>query len=74
MRYLGHGYKPTNHHLVITEEEQNMLVNALTFFHDVYSKRQAHPVSTLIEDWQLTADDTNLADVDALATKIATLP
>lgn len=70
MRYLG---KLTNHHLAITEEEQNILINALTFFHDVYGKRRTHPVSTLIEDWQLTADDTNLADVDALATKIATL-
>lgn len=71
MNYLG---KLTNHHLVITEEEQNMLVNALTFFHDIYNKQRSRPVSTLVEDWQLAADDTNLDAMDALASRIAKLP
>ena len=66
--------KITNHHLAITEEEQNMLVNALTLFHDIYNKQRSRPIAALIEDWQFVADDTNLDAMDSLATKIAKLP
>ena len=62
----------TNHHIVITDEEQCMIVNALAFFHQFYKYNgDGHRMET-IDEWQDVADDLNLNAVDALATKIAT--
>ena len=60
-----------NHHIIITDEEQNMIVNALAFFEQSFQKDSCTPPSDVVEEWQDVADDTNLSLVDALATKIA---
>jgi hypothetical protein len=62
----------TNHHIIITDEEQNMIVNALAFFEQSFQLGSNTPPSDVVEEWQDVADDTNLDAVDALATKIAT--
>ena len=64
--------KTINHHIIITDEEQNMIVNALAFFEQSFQKGSCIPPSDVVEEWQDVADDTNLDVVDALATKIAT--
>ena len=63
-----------NHHIIITDEEQNMIVNALAFFQEFFSnvENAASGAHHSWEEWQDVADDTNLDAVDALATKIAT--
>jgi hypothetical protein len=60
-----------NHHIVITDEEQLMIVNALAFFEQLYSLNRIVDVNEIIEEWQDVADDTSLSRLDALATKIA---
>ena len=60
-----------NHHIIITDEEQNMIVNALAFFEQSFQLGSNTPPSDVVEEWQDVADDTNLDAVDALATKIA---
>ena len=64
--------KTINHHIIITDEEQNMIVNALAFFEQSFQLGSNTPPSDVVEEWQDVADDTNLDAVDALATKIAT--
>ena len=60
-----------NHHIIITDEEQNMIVNALAFFNQFYKYTGAGYRKETIEEWQDVANDTNLDAVDVLATKIA---
>lgn len=69
MNYLGKG--PTQHHLVITEEERDMIVNALAFFHAIYDKRQQEPREEIISTWKDVANGTSLERMDQLATSIA---
>ena len=64
--------KTMNHHIIITDEEQNMIVNALAFFEQFFQKGSSTPPSDVVEEWQDVADDTNLSALDSLATKIAT--
>ena len=61
-----------SHHIVITDEEQNMIVNALAFFHELFKYDGDGYRKETISEWQDVADDTDLAAVDTLATKIAT--
>jgi len=62
----------TNHHIVITDEEQHMIVNALTFFDEAFLGNRLLSGSELIEEWRNVANDTRLSHLDDLATKIAT--
>ena len=61
-----------NHHIVITDEEQHMIVNALTFFDQAFLGNQELTARELVEEWRDVADDTRLSHLDDLATKIAT--
>ena len=61
-----------NHHIIITDEEQNMIVNAVAFFDQLYSTNRIVDVNEVIKEWQDVADDTRLSHLDALANKIAT--
>jgi hypothetical protein len=61
-----------NHHIIITDEEQNMIVNALAFYNQFFKYSGDGFRKETVEEWQDVADDTNLCAVDALATKIAT--
>ena len=70
MHYLG---TMTNHHLSISDSEQNAIVNSLAFFNAVFDPRRNVKLVELIADWQETANDTDLQQVDDLATRIATL-
>jgi len=63
--------KTINHHIIISDEEQCMIVNALAFFEQFFQKH-SWATSEVVQEWQDVADDTNLSLVDALATKIAT--
>lgn len=58
--------------MIITDEEQNMIVNALAFYNQFFKYSGDSYRKEIIEEWQDVADDTNLSAVDALATKIAT--
>ena len=61
-----------NHHVILTNEEQSMVVNALAFFDQLYSTNRIVDVDEVVKEWQDVADDTDLTLVDKLATKIAT--
>ena len=61
-----------NHHIVVTDEEQCMIVNALAFFHQFYKYSGDGHRKEIIDDWQDVADDSNINQFDKLATKIAT--
>jgi len=61
-----------NHHVILTDEEQNMAVNALAFFHEFFKYNGDDYRAEIVKEWQDVADDTNLTLVDKLATKIAT--
>jgi len=65
--------KTINHHIIITDEEQNMIVNALAFFQEFWvSVEEAASGGHLSwKEWEDVANDTNLDAADALATKIA---
>ena len=60
-----------NHHIVITDEEQNMIVNALAFYYDSHIRTLD---ADLKEQYQLSfhEDNRGCAAVEALAEKIAT--
>ena len=60
------------HHIVITDEEQNMIVNALAFFHQFYKYTGDGYRKEIVDEWQDVADDSCINDFDLLATKIAT--
>ncbi len=61
-----------NHHIIITDEEQDMIVNALTFFDEAYLGNSHLTARELIGKWSAVAADTRLSHLDTLATKIAT--
>ena len=61
-----------NHHIVITDEEQNMIVNALAFFHEHFKYSGAGHRAEVVRHWQVVADDTRLQDIPDLENKIAT--
>ena len=61
-----------NHHIVITDKEQNMIVNALAFFNEFFYYKGDRYRKATAKEWQDVADDTDLAAIDILATKIAT--
>ena len=61
-----------NHHIIITDEEQDMIVNALTFFDEAYLGNSPLTARDLINKWRAVANDTRLSHLDTLATKIAT--
>jgi hypothetical protein len=60
-----------NHHIILTEQEQNDAVNALAFFQEFFKYSGKDYRDSVIKEWQYVADDTNLTLVDNLATKIA---
>ena len=61
-----------NHHIIIiTDEEQHMIVNAVAFFDQLFSTNRIVDVNEVIQEWQDVADDTRLSHLDTLATKIA---
>jgi len=68
MQNLG---RITNHHLVITDTEQHHLVNALAFFNAMFDPARDVSTTDLIREWRDVALDTDLGQVDALATRIA---
>ena len=59
-------------HLIVSEEEQNMIVNALTFFDHAFLGNRELTAAELVEEWRDVADDTRMSHLDDLATKIAT--
>ena len=61
-----------NHHIVITDEEQEMIVNALAFFDEAYLGNSPLTARDLINKWRDVAADTRLSHLETLATKIAT--
>ncbi len=61
-----------NHHIVITDEEQNLIVNALVFFHLFFKYTGDDYRKKIIDEWQDVADDSSVKAFDLLATKIAT--
>ena len=60
------------HHIIVTTEEQEMIVNALAFFHLFFKYTGDGYRKETIEKWQHVADDSNMNQFDSLATKIAT--
>ena len=62
----------TNHHIVVTDEEQHMIVNALTFFDQVFLGNRPFGIAELLEEWHDVVEDTRMSHIDVLATKIAT--
>ena len=60
-----------NHHLVINDEEQYMIVNALTFFYLFYKYNGDEIRKETINEWQDVADDSHIRAFDLLASKIA---
>jgi hypothetical protein len=61
-----------NHHVILTDEEQNIAVNAVAFFHEFFKYNGDDYRAEVVKEWQYVADDTNLTLVDKLTTKIAT--
>ena len=61
-----------DHHIIISDEEQNMIVNALEFFNQFFKYTGDGFRKETIEEWQDVADDSNINAFDSLATKIAT--
>lgn len=64
----------TNHHMVISDAERDMIVNALQFFYATFGPERDFSLSCLFSQWRDVAQDTHLPSVDALATKIASIP
>lgn len=60
------------HHIILSEQEQLDTVNALAFFQEFFKYNGKGYRDSVVENWQDVADDTNLVNVDRLATKIAT--
>ncbi len=67
MDYLGQFPVKINHHLSVTPEEQDAIVNALHFFHEYFSDGEI-----CIPDWRDVANDQRLELFEQLARKIAT--
>jgi len=62
----------TNHHIVITDDEQLMIVNALAFFHLFFKYTGEGYRKEIVNEWQDVADNSDVDAFDSLATKIAT--
>lgn len=67
---LGRGYRADTHHIAITDEEADLLVNALSCFHQVFEQPGCINRDAL-EWWKIVAADTRIQLADELATKIA---
>ena len=65
-------FDTNSHHIIVTTEEQYMIVNALTFFDEAYLGNSPLSARDLINKWRAVAADTRLSHLDTLATKIAT--
>ena len=62
----------SSHHIIVSEDEQLMIVNALAFFHQFFKYNgEGHRAET-VSEWQDVADDSNIEQFDLCATKIAT--
>jgi len=61
-----------NHHVILTDEEQSMAVNALAFFHEFFKYNGDDYRAEVVKEWQDVADDSNIQQFDLFATKIAT--
>jgi hypothetical protein len=70
MQNLG---RITNHHLVVSDSELLMLINALAFFHATFDVKRDCSLSALFCEWEDVAKDTHLPSVDQLATRLASL-
>ena len=60
-----------NHHIIVSDEEQDMIVNALAFFFDFFKYTGDGYRQEMVEHWRDVADDSNINQFDSLATKIA---
>lgn len=60
----------TNHHLVVTSQEQEAIVNALAFFDWMFYNNAEE--SFTMKDWKDVAKEYPKDLMDSLATKIAT--
>ena len=58
-------------HLIVSESEQLAIINSLAFFEKFFKYNGAGYRNDLVKEWQDVADDCNLNQVDALASKIA---
>ena len=61
-----------NHHLVVTDDEQHMIVNALAFFYQFFKYTGDGYRQETVDEWKDVADDSDVNAFDSLATKIAT--
>ena len=66
MQNLGQFPVKINHHLSITDEERDALVNACAFFHEFFTEGQQ-----CVTHWRDVARDQRLELFDQLSTKIA---
>jgi hypothetical protein len=66
MQNLGQFPVKINHHLSITDEERDALVNACAFFHWFFSGGEG-----VSQEWSEVARDSRIELFDQLATKIA---
>ena len=65
-------FDTNSHHIIVTTEEQYMIVNALTFFDEAYLGNSTLSSNDLINKWRAVAADTRLSHLDDLANKVAT--
>ena len=61
-----------DHHIIISDEEQDMIVNALAFFHEFFKYTGDDYRKEITSEWQIVATDSNVNAFNSLATKIAT--
>ena len=58
-------------HLIVSESEQLAIINSLAFFQSFFKYSGAGYRAEQIKEWQDVADDSDLNQIDALASKIA---
>ena len=58
-------------HLIVSESEQLAIVNSLAFFQAFFKYGGAGYRADQIKEWQDVANDSDLNQIDSLATKIA---
>lgn len=67
-----------NHHIVLTDKEQEAVVNALAYFNWIFSsdftrsRMTAEEIAQEHEQWKVVAKEYEDVFMDNLATKIAT--
>ena len=61
-----------DHHIIISDEEQDMIVNALAFFHEFFKYTGDDYRKEITSEWQIVATDSNVNAFNSLAKKIAT--